>query len=132
MLVGLEMNGTQVKVLAHARSWRKISTRIVTLLAAMTLVGFVMRHSSESLARSHTRAGFFHGVLQGALMPCAFPNLLVGNDVVIYAKNNTGLTYKLGYTFGVNACGAIFFGLFFWRVGRWRKKADTRELENGK
>ena len=49
-------------------------------------------------------------------------NLLVGNDVIIYAQSNTGLTYKLGYTFGVNACGAIFFGFFFWRLNRWRKR----------
>jgi hypothetical protein len=27
----------------------------------------------------------------------------------------------LGYTCGVNACGAIFFGWFFWRVSKWRK-----------
>lgn len=56
-------------------------------------------------------------------MPGALPNLLVGNDIPIYAANNTGRTYKLGYTCGVNACGAIFFGLFFWRVSRWRKRA---------
>jgi len=59
-------------------------------------------------------------------MPCALPNLLVGNDVAIYAENNTGRTYKLGYTVGVNGCGAIFFGIFFWRVNRWRKRSPPR------
>ena len=54
-------------------------------------------------------------------MPMAMPNLLVGRDLTIYSPNNTGLTYKLGYTTGVNGCGALFFGLFFWRVSRWRR-----------
>ena len=63
---------------------------------------------------------FVRGMLQGALMPMAMPNLLVGRDVVIYSQRNNGVTYKLGYTAGVNVCGAIFFGLFFWWVSRWR------------
>ena len=46
------------------------------------------------------------GVLHGALMPLAWPNLLLGRDVTIYATDNTGRLYKLGYTLGVNGCGA--------------------------
>ena len=61
-------------------------------------------------------------MLQGALMPMAMPSLLVGRDVTIYAENNTGRTYKLGYTAGVNACGAIFFGYAFWR---WRRLKEA-------
>jgi hypothetical protein len=101
---------------------RAVLKRIATFLVAAVCVGFLMRHMSASIARSTEPAGFLRGTLQGALMPCAFPNLLLGNDVIIYAPNNTGRTYKLGYTFGVNACGAIFFGFFFWRVSRWKKE----------
>ncbi len=54
-------------------------------------------------------------------MPLALPNLAVGNDVTIYSENNAGRRYKLGYTLGVNICGLIFFGIFFWRVGRLRR-----------
>jgi hypothetical protein len=99
----------------------RVLRRITTFLIVAVCVGFLMRHMSASVARSTEPAGFLRGTLQGALMPCAFPNLLLGNDVTIYAPNNTGRTYKLGYTFGVNACGAIFFGFFFWRVSRWKK-----------
>jgi hypothetical protein len=67
--------------------------------------------------------------LLGALMPMSMPNLLVGRDVTIYSQNNTGLSYKLGYTSGVNGCGAIFFGFFFWRVNRWRNQARTEHRE---
>jgi hypothetical protein len=103
-------------------SRRKIVKRVVSFLVVATCVGFFIRHMSVTFAKSAAPAGFTAGMLQGALMPGALPNLLVGNDVTIYAPNNTGRTYKLGYTFGVNACGAIFFGFFFWRVSRWRKE----------
>jgi hypothetical protein len=101
---------------------QKILRRIFTFLLVAACVGFCMRQISVMLSKSTQPAGFARGMLQGALMPGALPNLLVGNDVVIYAPNNTGRTYKLGYTCGVNACGAIFFGWFFWRVSKWRKE----------
>src|SRR5690348_13292871 len=97
-------------------SRRKVAKRIITFLIVATCVGFFIRHMSRTFSRSTEPAGFVRGMVQGALMPGALPNLLLGNDVSIYAPNNTGRTYKLGYTFGVNACGAIFFGFFFWRV----------------
>src|SRR3954470_22002580 len=100
----------------------KILKRILSFLLVAVCVGICMRQISVSLSKSTAPAGFARGMLQGALMPGALPNLLVGNDVTIYAPNNTGRTYKLGYTCGVNACGAIFFGWFFWRVSRWRKE----------
>jgi hypothetical protein len=66
-------------------------------------------------------------MLHGALMPGAMPSLLFGKDVVIFAPNNNGRLYKLGYTFGVNACGAFFFGTFFYRLrklNQWRKQNE--------
>lgn len=101
---------------------RKILKRVLTFLIVAVCVGIFMRQMSARFSKNTAPAGFARGMLQGALMPGALPNLLVGNDVAIYAANNTGLTYKLGYTCGVNACGAIFFGFFFWRVSRWRKE----------
>lgn len=94
-------------------------------LAAFLLVAFVIGSLLDALARrldqSERPAGFGRGLIQGALMPAAMPNLLIGRDVTIYSRNNTGVTYKLGYTLGVNACGALFFGLFYWRLKRWRE-----------
>ena len=54
-------------------------------------------------------------MLHGAIMPMALPPLAAGQDVVIYAEQNTGRTYKLGYTIGINLCGLVFFGGAFWR-----------------
>ena len=96
--------------------------RLCVVLLVAIAIGATLNHLSASLNRTNHPAGFGRGMLQGALMPMSFPNLLAGYDVTIYAPHNTGLTYKLGYTAGVNACGAIFFGLFFWRLQQWRRR----------
>ena len=119
------MLAAQVKPASPWRRWLKAIQRLVSVIAFAALVGFVMRHALTALERSSRPAGFTRGMLQGALMPCALPNLLIGQDVSIYNENNVGVPYKLGYTCGVNACGAIFFGVFFLRINRWRKRARS-------
>ena len=115
------MTDTPIKVSA-AQRWRRLFTRIAIFLLLAFAIGAVLNQVASTLERDARPAGFSRGVLQGALMPMAFPNLLVGRDVAIYAAKNTGLRYKLGYTAGVNGCGVIFFGCVFWRVARWRKR----------
>jgi hypothetical protein len=114
------VTGAQAKESTGPNGKRRIAVRVVVILMMAFLVGLFMRELSVLMTRSPRPAGFLRGVVQGAAMPCTLPNLLVGNDIVIYAPNNTGLTYKLGYTCGVNMCGALFFGLLFWRINRWR------------
>ena len=101
----------------------RIARSIIMLVALAFAIGWVLQRSSEALNRDNERAGFARGLLHGILMPMALPNLLVGKDVPIYAENNTGVSYKLGYTAGVNTCGAVFFGAWFWRFSRRGKPA---------
>jgi hypothetical protein len=116
----------------HRTDWRKLSLRVIGIVCCALAAGWVLQLAVAAAERQEGEAGFAQGTLHGALMPCALPHLLVGRDVRIFAENNTGRTYKLGYTVGVNGCGAIFFGLFFWRVNRWRKSlarvADRNEF----
>ena len=105
----------------RSRAWWKIPLRLLFILLLATLVGWTLNRIAVSLERSARPAGFARGMIQGALMPMAFPNLLVGNNVTIYSQNNTGVTYKLGYTLGVNVCGTFFFGFAFWRITKWRR-----------
>ena len=118
---------TQAKAAATLGRWPKVLSRVAGVLLLAFIIGWLLQHSMRALDQSGSPAGFARGVLHGAMMPCALPNLLVGRDVPIYAANNTGLTYKLGYTMGVNGCGAIFFGFFFWRVSRWRKARQPED-----
>ena len=89
-------------------------------------IGWALNRLAQQLDRSNRPAGFVRGLVQGALMPASMPNLAIGHDVAIYAVNNTGVFYKLGYTMGVNLCGAIFFGAFYWRLKRWRRRRRQR------
>ncbi len=116
------MSDTQAKAAPAARHPRRILPRIFWLLVAALVIGTIENNSMSLSNRVRGPAGFGRGLLHGALMPAAMPNLLIGRDVSIYAAENTGRTYKLGYTMGVNGCGAVFFGIFFWRLNRWRKR----------
>ena len=93
---------------------------MIILVVAAIMIGVINR-SSRRLDLNSEPAGFGRGLLHGALMPMALPNLVIGQNVTIYASNNTGRLYKLGYTVGVNGCGALFFGMFFWRITRLRR-----------
>lgn len=107
---------------------RKILTRVLSILIAAALIACVTNFLTYLSNRQSGPAGFMRGVVHGALMPCALPSLLVGKNVPIYATQNTGRTYNLGYTVGVNGCGAIFFGALFVRLSRLRRRrAPSRE-----
>lgn len=102
-------------------AWRTWAQRlVVTVLLALT-VGWTSSTAMKWDATLTTPAGFGRGLLHGALMPLAWPTLITGRDQTIYAPSNSGRTYKLGYSLGVNACGLLFFGWFFTRLRRWRK-----------
>ena len=98
---------------------------IILRILCILLIGWTVGNLTSGLeawtARQPGQGGFGRGILHGILMPFALPNLLVGQDVNIYQSDNTGRTYRLGFTLGVNSCGFIFFGYFFWRLNRLRK-----------
>ncbi len=110
---------------SSARRFRLVATRVAMYLILAFAIGAVLNRVAASLERSAHPAGFRRGMLQGALMPMALPNLLVGRDVMIYSQLNTGVKYKLGYTAGVNACGALFFGVLYWRISQWRSRTRS-------
>ena len=101
---------------------KRLLIRVLSLLLVAVCIGWILNQSAQLVNQRGERAGFGLGMVQGVLMPLALPNLAVGRDVNIYSSNNTGRTYKLGYTAGVNLCGLVFFGFFFWRVNRWRRR----------
>jgi hypothetical protein len=116
------MPETQAKAPGGDHLLQRVITRILTIAVVTITMIWIVQRSSAALDNGMQPAGFSRGVLHGVLMPMALPNLLIGHDVTIYAASNTGRSYKLGYTAGVNACGLIFFGFFFWRVNRIRRQ----------
>ena len=103
------------------RWWPWLRRGALTLLVALT-IGRLSDAAMRADARLAAPPGFARGMLHGALMPIAWPSLLLGHDQTIYAEPNTGRLYKLGYSLGINVCGAGFFGWSFWRFNRWRSR----------
>jgi hypothetical protein len=116
------ITATTINLSSVPRARRNLVSRLAAILLLAFVIGWILNQVAEQLDGSRRPAGFVRGLIQGALMPASMPNLLIGHDVVIYAQNNNGVFYKLGYTMGVNACGAVFFGLFYWRLKRWRSR----------
>ncbi|MEP6664415.1 MAG: hypothetical protein ABJC04_12215 [Verrucomicrobiota bacterium] len=112
----------KVKSWLRQITFLSIARRLLVLLLVTIALSAVLNRPSDPLKP----AGFGRGMLDGALMPGAMPPLFFGRDVSIYTRPNTGRTYNLGYTVGVNGCGALFFGFFFWRFASWKKKRAER------
>jgi len=100
---------------ARQKLWLK---KIIYFLIASLLLGWFYEWSSPRAFPKNQTLGFGYGMLHGALMPLALPSLLMGQDVEIFAKDNSGRLYKIGYICGINLCGLSFFGPLFWRPKR--------------
>jgi hypothetical protein len=105
----------QVSSPVPTRRWKQLAVKVVVLVVLGLVFGMGYDWAAPRFYGPDQRAGFRMGVLHGALMPVALPTLLMGRDVPIYAVNNNGRVYKLGYIAGINFCGLAFFGSAFWR-----------------
>ena len=92
--------------------------KIAVLTVMAVALGLVQGWACSSTYKPDHVAGFRAGILHGMLMPAALPGLLVGQDLPIYAPNNSGRLYNIGYILGINTCGFLFFGVGFWRPRR--------------
>jgi hypothetical protein len=112
------MTPAESKVPSRAQRLKIFLRRAGEIVVASLVIAAILNLAAARAARKNEVAGFGAGVRDGALMPAALPALLLGRDVQIYAPKNAGRVYNLGYTVGVNGCGLIFFGCFFWRMKR--------------
>ena len=87
----------------------------LTLAIVTVVFGWFYGWASPWAFPNKHPADFKYGVLHGALMPLSLPTLVIGKDVPIYATDNSGRSYKIGYICGINACGLLFFGAAFRR-----------------
>jgi hypothetical protein len=100
---------------ASTSKLKRLVMKAVVLVLLGLALGFGYDWAAPRFYGPEHPAGFQFGVLHGALMPVALPGLLMGKDLPIYAPNNTGRRYKLGYIAGINLCGLLFFGVLFRR-----------------
>jgi hypothetical protein len=113
-----ESNQAPVAPPAELSPAKVIIIRIIALTAISLALIFAQGWAAPRYYQPDYVAGFYTGLLEGALMPAALPGLVGGKDVPIYAPNNEGRSYKIGYILGLNTCGTIFFGVAFWQPRR--------------
>ncbi len=99
------------------KPWKSLIRRggiaALRLFLAGLLLGWFYAWAAPFAYPKERPLGFPHGMLHGALMPMALPSLLLGSDVDIFAANQNGRRYKIGYICGINLCGLLFFGAAF-------------------
>ncbi len=100
---------------APRRSWKQAAIKTCSIITIAVGLGLGYDWAAPRFYGTDRVAGFKLGMLHGAFMPAALLTLLRGNDVPIYAPNNVGRLYKLGYISGINICGLLFFGFAFRR-----------------
>lgn len=100
---------------------KELTIKIVALTLLGVALGCAQGWASSRCYKPDRVAGFNVGVMHGIMMPAALPGLLMGNNLPIYAPNNSGRTYNIGFAVGVNCCGTLFFGISFWQPRRRRK-----------
>jgi hypothetical protein len=100
---------------AASSKLKEIITKTVVMVVLGLALGFAYDWAAPRIYSADRPADFQFGVVHGALMPVALPGLLMGKDLPIYAPNNSGRRYKLGYIAGINLCGLLFFGVLFRR-----------------
>ena len=89
---------------------KEVTIKIVILVLLGAFLGLCQGWASSRLYSPTRLAGFHTGVVEGALMPAAMPSLLMGKDLPIYAPNNTGRGYNIGFLLGINTCGTVLLG----------------------
>ena len=115
---------------AAPRRWPPWATKVAGLIAATVVLGWLFAWAQSKSYQADRTAGFWLGLVHGAVMPAALPCLLAGKDVPIFASNNTGRGYKVGYVFGINCSGIVFFGLSF-RPNRAKESARDKPRTSG-
>jgi hypothetical protein len=97
-------------------SKKKGLIRKMVLLTILSIgLGMAQGWAAARTYRPDHEAGFDAGLLHGILMPAALPGLVLGQPLPIYATNNSGNPYNIGFILGINACGTVFFGIAFWQ-----------------
>lgn len=80
---------------------------LLLIALVMTISGCATNESVNACLSGHTY-GFFGGLWHGFIAPFDFIGMLFNNKITMYAQNNNGGLYALGFLLGSGGWG--FFG----------------------
>jgi hypothetical protein len=78
--------------------------RNITIFASLILL-LINLSSCAPSGYEYNEAGFFSGIWHGLIIVFSLMGKLIGMDIGIYADNNTGFTYWLGFILGIGGFG---------------------------
>ena len=90
----------------------------LAVIAVLVLSGCASTEAIDPCVNPDDSEGFLMGLVQGFIAPIAFIVSLFDDDVAIYAVNNSGWLYDLGYLLGI---GGFSGGIL---KGRRRSRRD--------
>jgi hypothetical protein len=88
-------------------SYRKLFFPLFILAGAILLSGCATNEVVDQCLTGH-KYGFFGGLWHGFIAPFDFIGMLFSKDITMYAQNNNGGLYALGFLLGSGGWG--FFG----------------------
>jgi len=84
-----------------------VAALILLLLVILLITGCARSENVEECLKGHTY-GFFGGLWHGFIAPFDFIGMLFNDEITMYAQNNNGGLYALGFLIGSGGWG--FFG----------------------
>lgn len=78
----------------------------IFLLSVLLFASCADRESVEQCVTGYTY-GFFGGLWHGFIAPFDFVGMLMWDDVTMYAQNNNGVGYALGFLLGSGGWGFL-------------------------
>jgi hypothetical protein len=80
---------------------------LIVIIGLLVITGCARREDIELCLKGHTY-GFFGGLWHGFIAPFDFVAMLFNEKITMYAQNNNGGLYALGFLLGSGGWG--FFG----------------------
>ena len=93
-------------MISNLYSKKSVIILCVTILVVI-LAGCAKSEAVNECLKGHTY-GFFGGLWHGFIAPFDFVGMLFNNEITMYAQNNNGGLYALGFLIGSGGWG--FFG----------------------
>jgi hypothetical protein len=87
-------------------SSRKIILLFFVFFGLIILSGCIEKEAINSCLKGHT-FGFLGGLLHGFLAPFNLIGMLFWNNTTVYAENNNGFLYALGFIIGSGGWGFL-------------------------
>jgi hypothetical protein len=83
-----------------------IPAALLLVIASFVLVSCADKESVGQCLTGYTY-GFFGGLWHGFIAPFDFIGMLIWSDVTMYAQNNNGVGYALGFLIGSGGWGFL-------------------------